>query len=123
MPTLPARPLSKRDTAALLRHRFNNTHLAEAGREVRHDVRGTACVHAGDGSFFVELINLSRCGCAVLSPVSVLIGTKISIELPLVGVVAGQVRWSLGGRFGTAFAKRLSIEPLLVENALLRAES
>lgn len=123
MPTLPARPLSKRDSAALSLHRFTHTRLAEAGREERRPVCGTARVYAGDGAFSVELINLSRRGCAVLSPVSVLIGTKISMELPLVGMVAAQVRWSLGGRFGTAFTKRLSIDPLLVENALLRRES
>ena len=56
----------------------------------------------------IELIDLSRQGFGARGKGIVTIGSRIEVELPLVGFVRADVRWALCGYFGAALVDRLA---------------
>jgi hypothetical protein len=55
----------------------------------------------------IELIDLSRAGFGARTKAIIPIGSRIEVELPLLGFIDANVRWALCGYFGAAFIIRL----------------
>jgi hypothetical protein len=76
-----------------------------ARREVRlacKVILGSDCTHEA------LLEDVSYRGLKVRSPVSLLVGSKLELEIPNIGRVPVQVRWALGGRVGGTFLAQLA---------------
>jgi len=78
-------------------------------RKPRRKAIDLPCRVASPGQSSVQAIlnDLSWRGFRVTCPVTVMIGTVIQIELPLLGLVPARVRWALGGQAGGVFEKPL----------------
>jgi hypothetical protein len=78
-------------------------------RPARRDVRLSCQVILGnDRTHEAVLEDVSHRGFKVRSPVSLLVGSKLELEIPNVGRVPVQVRWALGGRVGGTFLAQLA---------------
>ena len=74
------------------------------GRKDRHPVGIDAVVHRTDGSKSpVKLTNFSDEGCRIEAAEDFRIGERLQIDLPRMGQVKAQVRWSLPGSAGAKF--------------------
>lgn len=80
--------------------------IARADRE---DVRLSGTALLADGRQIpVEITNLSRHGCSVLSDETIGIGERIELSAQPLGDVAGTIRWSLFGSAGVRFVRALA---------------
>lgn len=64
----------------------------------------------------IRLRNLSPGGMMAETPVSLLRGEEIEVELRGIGIVAGTIAWSAGGRIGVSFAR--PIDPKLARRPI-----
>lgn len=83
----------------------------EAAREeVFHRARGLAA----DGSPIVlEVVNISASGFMARTEAGIAEGDIVTVSLPVVGELRAAVRWSLGGRAGCEFARRIDLAAYL----------
>lgn len=73
-------------------------------RNDRRKVNVDAVAHLADGTIIpVRLTNISNEGCQIEAERTLPIGEKLKLELPRLGLVAAQVRWSLQGTAGIQF--------------------
>lgn len=78
-------------------------------RPPRREVRLACQVILGsDRAHEAVLEDVSYRGFKVRSPVSLLVGSKLELEIPDIGRVPVQVRWALGGRVGGTFLAQLA---------------
>ena len=83
---------------------IGNLALADGRREGREDVHFRAKAFGPDArQLNLVIVNLSPHGMMARCERELQIGDRIRITLPVVGVVASDVRWSLGGRLGAQF--------------------
>ena len=76
--------------------------------EIFHRTRANA---AGLGSFAVQVVNISATGFMMRTDIDLPIGQALSIRLPVVGEIAAEVRWALGGRVGCQFTRMVELAP------------
>jgi hypothetical protein len=77
-------------------------------RPPRREVRLACQVILGsDRTHEAVLEDVSYRGFKVRSPVSLLVGSKLELDIPNIGRVPVQVRWALGGRVGGTFLAQL----------------
>lgn len=67
------------------------------------------------------IVNVSPHGCMVRSDSSVPIGARVTVDVPGVGDLRGQVIWALGARFGVEFEETIELEPYLGMLAMLKS--
>lgn len=67
----------------------------------------------------ITVVNLSPHGFMARTDVEVGVGERVSVTLPVVGVIAAAVRWSLGGRIGCQLEQ--AIEPRTYRSLLIAA--
>lgn len=78
--------------------------FAEVRREGRDEVHYRARVFGPDAKQHTFLIvNISPHGLMARCDNCFEVGDRIRIQLPVVGVTVGEIRWSLGGRVGAQF--------------------
>jgi hypothetical protein len=111
------RAYGSRSPAVLRMKRYEELERRELERGVRTGVGIAATMFIGDAAQPIEIVNLSKRGFGAFSAVSVLIGTQICVELPLIGIVRAEVRWGLGNRFGAIFAEQLELDPQAIAAA------
>ncbi|HWK36910.1 PilZ domain-containing protein [Sphingomonas sp.] len=74
--------------------------------EVHHRVRAAT----GDGrSVPLLIVNISPHGMMARCDIDLAVGESLRLPLPLVGSIAGEVRWALGGRIGAQFARPIPL--------------
>ena len=79
---------------------------AQPRDQVFHRARATL---AGGRLATVMVVNLSPGGMMARIEAAIAVGERLTVQLPVVGVVTATVRWSLGGRIGCQFER--PIEP------------
>ena len=57
----------------------------------------------GDGRYQVGLFNLSAGGCCLSPPVRLDPGDRVSVRIPSLAAIHGQVTWSAGWKTGVRF--------------------
>ena len=83
---------------------LGNLALADGRREGREDVHYRAKAFGPDArQLNLVIVNLSPHGLMARCERELQVNDRIRITLPVVGVVAADVRWSLGGRLGGQF--------------------
>ncbi len=76
----------------------------------RDEVHYRARAYGGDAQpFSILVVNLSAQGLMARVDVDRPVGERLRITLPVVGVVAAEVRWSLGGRIGCELDRPISM--------------
>ncbi|MES2444606.1 MAG: PilZ domain-containing protein [Pseudomonadota bacterium] len=81
-----------------------NLAYAEVRREGRDEVHYRVKAFGPDArALNMLIVNISPHGMMARCDTCFAIGDRIRMTLPVVGVVAGEVRWSLGGRIGCQF--------------------
>ena len=81
-----------------------NLALADGRREGREDVHFRAKAFGPDArQLNLVIVNLSPHGLMARCERDLEVNDRIRITLPVVGVVAADIRWSLGGRLGAQF--------------------
>ena len=73
---------------------------AQPRDEVYHRTRATL---ADRRSITVMVVNLSPGGMMARAEAEIAVGERLTLQLPVVGIVTAAVRWSLGGRIGCQF--------------------
>lgn len=79
-------------------------------RAVRTPIGFATMMFIGEAPQPIKILNLSDRGFGARSSLSILIGTQISVELPLVGIVQARVRWGIGNRFGAVFLRDIRLD-------------
>jgi len=115
-----ARAYGSRSPAVLRMKRYEALERRQLERGVRTGVGIATTMSIGEAAQPIQIVNLSKRGFGASSAVAVLIGTKICVELPLIGIVRAEVRWGLGNRFGAIFAQPLEPEPEAIAAAAAR---
>ena len=83
---------------------LGNLAYAEVRREGREDVHFRAKAFGPDArQLNLVVVNISPHGMMARCERDLQVGDRIRVTFPVVGVVAGDVRWSLGGRIGVQF--------------------
>lgn len=73
-------------------------------RNDRHAVDLAAVVHRGDGEpLSVMVKDLTEQGCRISTDETLLIGEQIRLEIPRLGYLDAQIRWSFDGEAGARF--------------------
>ena len=81
-----------------------NLALAEVRREERDEVHYRVKAFGPDARpLNLLIVNISPHGLMARCETCFETGDRIRMTLPIVGVVAAEVRWSLGGRIGCQF--------------------
>ena len=76
----------------------------QPGRQVRHPTQMVARVLQPDGSELeAKVVDFSLEGCCLAMPARV--GDFVTVVLPRIGRMRGQVRWIAGGRAGILFVR------------------
>jgi hypothetical protein len=89
---------------------MGNLALADIRREGRDDVHYRARAFGPDARQHTFLIvNISPHGMMVRCEHCFEVGDRIRMQLPVVGAVAGEIRWSLGGRLGCQFEQAIDL--------------
>lgn len=115
-----ARAYGSRSPSLLRMKRYEELERRQLERGVRTGVGIATTMFIGEAAQPIEIVNLSKRGFGASSFVSVLIGTQICVELPLVGLVRAEVRWGLGDRLGAIFAEQLEPDPEAIATAVGR---
>lgn len=80
----------------------------------REEVYHRARAATGNGTMLaLEIVNISASGFMARTEEPFAEGDTIRVTLPVIGDVAAGVRWSLGGRIGCEFPRRLDVAPYL----------
>jgi hypothetical protein len=83
---------------------FGNLAIADDRREMRDDVHYRARAFGPDAKQLnFVVVNLSPHGLMARCEAPLQTGDRIRVVLPVVGTVAAEVRWALGGRVGCQF--------------------
>lgn len=83
---------------------LGNLAYAETRREERDDVHFRAKAFGPDArQLNLVVVNISPHGMMARCERELQIGDRIRITFPVVGVVAADVRWCMGGRIGCQF--------------------
>ena len=89
--------------------------------EPRDAVHHRTRAHHGDGRLLpLVVVNTSTSGLMARCDVRVEQGDRLRIDLPVVGPIAAEVRWSLGGRIGCRFVTTMGISQYYELLAALR---
>lgn len=73
-------------------------------RNDRKEVDLAAVVHREDGAPLpVTVKDLTEQGCRISGDETLLIGEQIRLEIPHLGYLSAQIRWSLDGEAGARF--------------------
>ena len=73
-------------------------------RNDRHAVDLAALVHRGEGEpLAVTVKDLTEQGCRISTAVTLRIGEQIRLEIPRLGYLNAQIRWSFAGEAGARF--------------------
>jgi len=89
---------------------MGNLALAEFRREGRDDVHFRARAFGPDAKqHSLLIVNISPHGLMARCDWDFEIGDRLRLQLPVVGVVAADVRWSLGGRLGAQFEPAIDL--------------
>jgi hypothetical protein len=81
-----------------------NLAYADGRREARDEVHYRVKASGPDArQLNMLIVNISPHGMMARCDTEFEIGDRIRMTLPVVGTVAGEVRWSLGGRIGCQF--------------------
>ncbi|WP_375427509.1 PilZ domain-containing protein [uncultured Sphingomonas sp.] len=84
--------------------------LTNGRSESRDEVHHRARAIAPDGRpANLLIVNISAGGLMLRSDEEFGIGEVVRVTLPLVGAVAAEVRWSLGGRIGCRFDRTVAL--------------
>ena len=87
-----------------------NLAYAEIRRENRDEVHYRARAFGPDAKQHTLLVvNLSPHGLMARCDSCFEIGDRVRIQLPIVGVVIAEIRWSLGGRLGAQFEQAIDL--------------
>ncbi|MES2988948.1 MAG: PilZ domain-containing protein [Pseudomonadota bacterium] len=83
---------------------MGNLAFAEVRREGREEVHYRARAFGPDAkSHGLLIVNISPHGLMARCEACFEVGDRIRIQLPVVGVMVAEIRWSLGGRLGAQF--------------------
>ena len=83
---------------------IGNLAIADDRQEMRDDVHFRARAYGPDARQLNFLIvNISPHGLMARCDTPFETGDRLRIVLPVVGIVSGEIRWSLGGRLGCQF--------------------
>lgn len=83
---------------------MGNLAYADVRREMRDDVHYRARAFGPDAKqLSLVIVNISPHGLMARCDANLEVGDRIRINLPAVGTVAADIRWSLGGRIGCQF--------------------
>ena len=89
---------------------LGNLAYAEIRREGRDDVHYRARGFGPDArQLNLVIVNLSPHGLMARCERQLEIGDRIRVVLPIVGPVAAEIRWSLGGRIGCQFDQAIEL--------------
>ena len=89
---------------------MGNLAFAEVRREGRDDVHYRARAYGPDARQHTFLIvNISPHGLMARCDACFEVGDRIRIQLPVVGVMVAEIRWSLGGRLGAQFDNAIDL--------------
>jgi hypothetical protein len=87
-----------------------NQAYAEDRREGRDEVHYRIRAFGPDArALNLLIVNISPHGMMARCDTEFQIGDRIRMTFPVVGVVAGEVRWSLGGRIGVQFDNAIGL--------------
>lgn len=83
---------------------FGNLAIADDRREMRDDVQYRARAFGPDArQHNLLVVNISPHGLMARCESELPVGARLRAVLPIVGAIAADVRWSLGGRIGCQF--------------------
>ncbi|MCW3847622.1 PilZ domain-containing protein [Sphingomonas sp. LB-2] len=89
---------------------MGNLAFADGRREGREDVHYRAKAFGADArQLNIVIVNISPHGMMARCEREFEIDDRIQVTLPVVGVVAADVRWSLGGRIGCQFDPAINL--------------
>jgi hypothetical protein len=84
-----------------LASRQQATDVTEGRGEHRDEVHHRTRIEGPDGrSHPALLVNISARGLMARSDAPLALGDRIRVQLPVLGAVAAEIRWALGGRIG-----------------------
>ena len=88
----------------------SNLAIAEDRREERDDVHyRTRAVGPEARQLSLTIVNISPHGLMARCETQLETGDKIRVTLPQAGALAGEIRWSLGGRLGCQFDRAIDL--------------
>jgi hypothetical protein len=70
----------------------------------------------------VLVVNMSARGLMARCDAPLVEGDRVRVRLPVVGTVAGDVRWALGGRFGCELEHTIALAPYMMMLAAMPAQ-
>lgn len=89
--------------------------------EPRDAVHHRTRAHHGDGRLLpLVVVNTSTSGLMARCEMRVEQGDRLRIDLPVVGALPAEVRWSLGGRIGCRFTATMGLQEYYALLAALR---
>lgn len=89
---------------------MGNLALAEVRREERDEVHYRVKAFGPDArQLSLLIVNISPHGLMARCETCFEVGDRIRMTLPVVGVIAAEVRWSLGGRIGCQFDQAIDL--------------
>lgn len=95
--------------------------VSEDRSEPRDAVHHRTRARHGDGRILpLVVVNTSVGGLMARCELRVEQGDRLHVDLPVVGSVAADVRWSLGGRIGCRFLQQLGLAEYYALLAALR---
>lgn len=65
------------------------------------------------GSVPIQVVDISAGGFMARTDIDLAPGEKLRVRLPVVGDVAAEVRWALGGRIGCQLDRMIDLAPYL----------
>ncbi|RYD95415.1 MAG: PilZ domain-containing protein [Sphingomonadales bacterium] len=84
--------------------------FADVRREGRDDVHYRARAFGPDAKLHTLLIvNISPHGLMARCDACFEVGDRIRIQMPVIGVMVAEIRWSLGGRLGAQFETAMDL--------------
>ncbi len=87
-----------------------NLAYSDIRREGRDEVHFRARAFGPDAQpLNMLIVNISPHGLMARCETDYAIGSRVRINLPVVGVVAAEIRWSLGGRIGCQFDQAVDL--------------
>ncbi|OYY88978.1 MAG: pilus assembly protein PilZ [Sphingomonas sp. 28-66-16] len=57
----------------------------------------------------ITIVNMSAMGLMARCEVDLLPGDRITIRVPVVGIISAEIRWSLGGRIGCELDRTIDL--------------
>jgi hypothetical protein len=87
-----------------------NLAYSDVRREERDEVHFRARAFGPDAQpLNLLIVNISPHGLMARCETEYPIGSRVRVNLPLIGVVVAEIRWSLGGRIGCQFDQAIDL--------------